>query len=103
MATKLIMLKDQVLVEVDAPSDQVQKISGGIADKVDSNLQKLRPLITKACDPILEGWQELSQKVQIERAEVELGLSFEGEGNLYITKATAGANFKIKLIIRPRV
>lgn len=40
--------------------------------------------------------------MSIEQAEVELGLSFEGEGNLFVTKSTLGANLKIKLILKPK-
>lgn len=40
--------------------------------------------------------------MDIERAEIELGLSFEGEGNLYVTKSSAGANLKVKLSLKPK-
>ena len=34
MPSKLIELDDGILVEIDAPEDQLQQISGGSADKV---------------------------------------------------------------------
>ena len=50
--------------------------------------------------PVSSAWSEISKEVHIEQAEVELGLSFEGEGNIYITKAKAGAKLNIKLTIK---
>ena len=102
MATKLIELEDGTLVEVATPEDQVQQISGGFADKVNSTFDNIRPLLIKTCRPIMAAWDELNQEMHIERAEIELGLSFEGEGNIYVTKATASANLVVKLSLKPK-
>ena len=102
MATKLIELEDKTLVEIEMPGDQIEPIAGGVADKVNSTLKKIRPVLVNTCRPIIEAWRELDQDMNIERAEVELGLSFEGEGNVYITKAKMGANVNIKLILKPQ-
>jgi hypothetical protein len=40
--------------------------------------------------------------MNIEQAEIELGLSFEGEGNLYVTKSKLGANLTVKLVLTPK-
>jgi hypothetical protein len=57
----------------------------------------------KTCKPIINAWKELSEEIYIEKAEVELGLSFEGEGNIYITKSKAGANLTVKIILKPQI
>ena len=102
MATKLIQLEDGTLVEVEVPPDQVQPISGDFAKRVDTTFEKIRPLLIKTCRPIVAAWTELNQETNIEQAEVEIGLSFEAEGNLYITKSKAGANLTVKLILKPK-
>lgn len=102
MSTKLIRLEDGTLVEAQVPDDQAQQISGGFAQRVDASFAHVKPLLLKACKPIAETWQELSQEMNIEQAEVELGIGFEGEGNLYITKAKAEANLTVKLILKPK-
>ncbi|NEP54476.1 MAG: hypothetical protein F6K65_39060 [Moorea sp. SIO3C2] len=102
MATKLIELDDGTLVEVEVPGNQVQAISGGFADKVSSTFDKIRPLLVKTCKPIAQTWKELNKEMDIEKAEVELGFSFEGEGNLYITRSAANANLKVKLVLKPK-
>jgi hypothetical protein len=40
--------------------------------------------------------------VAIETAEVTINFSFEGEGNIYVTKAKAGSNLSVKLILKPK-
>lgn len=102
MATKLIQLDDSTLVEVEVPTDQVQPISSGFADKVDATFEQIRPLLVRTCRPIADAWKELNHEVNIEQAEVEIGLSFEAEGNLYVTKSKAGANLKVKMVFKPK-
>lgn len=102
MATKLIKLEDGTLVEVETPGDQVEQISWRIADEVESTFDNIRPLLIKTCRPIMAAWNELNRDMHIEQAEIELGLSFEGEGNIYITKAKAGANLVVKLQLKPK-
>lgn len=76
MATRLIELEDGVLVEIEIPGDQVEQISGGMADKVDATFHKIRPILINACRPLTAAWNELDQDIHIEKAEIELGLSF---------------------------
>ena len=102
MATKLIELEDGILIEVEATEDEVKPISGGFAQKVDKTVDKIKPVMLKVCRPVIESWKELNKEVSIDEIEVQLGLSFEGEGNLYITKAKAGANISVKFVLKPQ-
>ena len=102
MATKLVELEDGILVEIDVPGEQIEQISGGMAKRVTATIDKIKPILINTCKPITEAWQELNQDVNIEQAEIELGLSFEGEGNIYVTKTKAGANLVVKLVLKPK-
>ncbi|MEO1395412.1 MAG: CU044_2847 family protein [Cyanobacteria bacterium J06634_5] len=103
MGAKLIELTDGILVEVEASDEKAQQISGGFADRVSTNFDRIKPVLIATCKPIVEAWQELNQELNIEQAEIELGLSFEGEGNLYVTKSKLGANVTIKLSLKPKI
>ncbi len=100
--TKLIELDDGIFIEVDASEDEVQQVSSKAAEKVSETLDKVKPILVKACRPVMAAWQEINQEMHIEQAEVELGLSFEAEGNIYVTKARGGANLNIKLVLKPK-
>lgn len=101
MATKLIKLEDGTLVEVEVPEEQAKQIAGSAADRVNTTFDKIKPILVKTCRPIAAAWKELNQEMQIEQAEVEMGFSFEGEGNIYVTKAKASSNLKVKLVLKP--
>ena len=102
MPTKLIELDDGILIEIDAPEDDVQQISGGFVERVNTNIDKIESILTKVTKPISNAWQKIDEEVDIEKATVELGLSFEGEGNLFVTKSTAGANLTVTLELKPK-
>lgn len=103
MSSKLIRLEDGTLVEVEVSDDETSHVSEKDAHDVSSSLDKVKPVLLKACRPIASVWKELNQEMQIDQAEVEIGFSFEGEGNIYITKAKAASNLKVKLILKPKV
>jgi hypothetical protein len=101
VATKLVQLEDGLLVEAEVPEDQAEPISGGAVDRVNAMLDVIEPLLVKACKPITAAWQQLSGEVQIDYAQIALGVNFTGEGSVYIAKATAGANLTVTLILKP--
>jgi hypothetical protein len=100
MPSKLIELEDGILVEVEAETGHSREISGGFAEKVNAALDQVQPIMIKACRPILAMCRELEKDDQVESAEVELGFSFEAEGNIYLAKVKSGANIVVKLRIK---
>ncbi|MEM6501876.1 MAG: CU044_2847 family protein [Cyanobacteria bacterium P01_C01_bin.89] len=102
MATKLIQLEDGMLVEVETEENEAKQISSRAADAVKSSFEKIKPLLKTAIKPIAEVWKDLDQEVEIESAEVTINFSFEGEGNIYVTKAKAGSNLSVKLVVKPK-
>jgi hypothetical protein len=102
MATKLIQLQDGTFVEVEVPGEEYHQISSKLADRVAAALDNIQPAILKVCQPIANTWKDMGDNVVFEQAEIEFGLSFEGEGNLYITRAKTAANLTVKLTIKPR-
>ncbi len=97
MPTSLVKLSDGTLVEVQVPADQVQEISGTLAQKVNAALDSVQTTILDVCRSMATSLDSLAQTVAIDEAEIEFGLSFEAEGNLYITKASSGANLQVKI------
>ena len=102
MATKLIKLGDGTLVEVEAPSDEVQEISGGMAVSVRSKLENIGPELVKTCEPIVNAVTELRDRAEVEDVEVEIGFSFDVEGNIYIAKAQLGATVNVRITLKKK-
>ena len=97
----MIQLDHDILVEAEVSEDQAKPISGGAVDRVNATLDQLGPILINASKPITAAWQQLSDEVDIDSAEIALGVSFTGEGNVYIAKATAGANLTVTLVLKP--
>jgi hypothetical protein len=102
MASKLIKLEDGTLVEVEVAGDEVQQISGGLAEKVDATIDKMKPVLLKTCQPIVAAVKDLCEDVDLEQVEVEVGLSFDIEGNIYVTKAKFGANVLVRMTLKSK-
>lgn len=103
MATKLIRLEDGILVEVEAAPGEAQQISGGSpVTRVESSLDKVLPVLSKICRPLANTWKELNKEMNVEKAEVEIGLSFEAGGDVFIASSKGGATLKVKLILGPK-
>ena len=102
MATKLIQLENGTYIEVEVPEDKAQPISKRHADKVKASFEKIRPILEDLSEPIATAFEKMNSKIKVEQAEIEVGFSFEGEGNVYVTKAKAGATLSVKLVVKPK-
>ncbi len=100
MQVPLIQIDDGFLVEVELDENAAHPISSGVAARVSASLNDIGPILIGACRPVISMWHELNKEMVIDQAKIELGLSFEGEGNVYITKAKAGANIIVKLTLK---
>lgn len=100
MASKLIKLEDGILVEVEVAKDETQQIAGGVAKKVDATLEKIKPVLLKICQPIVASVKNLREDVDLEQVEVEVALSFDLEGNIYVAKTNFGANVLVRMTLK---
>lgn len=100
MGTRLIKLEDGTLVEVEVSGTEVQQIAGSLAEKVDATFSKIKPLLLKVSVPVAAAVKEMRNEIELEQVEIELGLSFESEGNLYITKAKLGSNVLVRMTLK---
>ncbi|MCI5221042.1 MAG: hypothetical protein D3914_18065 [Candidatus Electrothrix sp. LOE2] len=103
MKTQLIQLEDDLLIEVEAPQNQEHQISGGMPEQVDKAIDTIRPILLKACRPMMTVWKELNQDMSIDNVEIEIQLGFSAEGSVFLAKSRGNANLKVKLSISPKV
>jgi hypothetical protein len=97
--TKLLELHDGTIVEVEVrPGDaQVNAVQG-----MSKSLDAIRPVLQGVAESVGAIWQDMNRDLEIETAEIVFGLSFEGEGNIFITRASTTANLTITLKLAPR-
>lgn len=101
MPTKLIELSEGILIEAEVSPDEATQIAGGAASRVESSLDRIEPVLLSVCKPIASVWHTITD-LHVDHVTVEVGLSFEGEGNIFITKAKAGANLTVTLSLTGR-
>ena len=100
MGSRLYKLDDGTLVEVET-QDNARQISVDVAGKIDTTFEKsIKPVLKKTCTSVSQAMKEIREGANLEQVEIELGLSFETEGNLYITKATVGANILVRMTLK---
>ena len=58
--------------------------------------------IKESIKPIVSAYETLNQDVVLEKAEVEIGIGFSAEGNIFIAKGEGSANLKVRLILSPK-
>ena len=104
MAKKFIELENGLVMEVDVPQSEIEMISnsGEMVEKVDKSISAVKELLIKSVEPITEAYKVLNQEVVLEKAEVEIGIGFSAEGNIFIAKGKGTANLKVKLILSPK-
>ena len=102
MASELIKLKDGLLIEIDKSGEEIESISGGNASSVEGSVEKVKEVIQKFLSPIHDTFNELNKEMNIEKAELSIGLGFEASGNIFIAKGTTKTNINIKIIMSPK-
>ncbi|MGK7895225.1 MAG: CU044_2847 family protein [Xenococcus sp. (in: cyanobacteria)] len=102
MATGLIKLEDCILVEVEVPETRQIAGSGGIYRSFQKTLDMIQPVLVSVSNAVTTTWKELNHNVDVEQAEINFGLCFGAEGNVYITKSTIEANLAVKLVLKPK-
>ena len=105
MSKKLIKLESGLMMEVEIPQSEIEMISGGSNDmieKVESSMGTVEQILIQSVDPIVNAYNTLNQEVVLEKAEVEIGIGFSAEGNIFIAKGKGSANLKVKLVLAPK-
>jgi len=105
MGKKLIGLENGLMMEVEASEDEIQMISGGsdeIVTRVERSMGTVEKMLIQSVDPIVNAYNILNQDVILDSAEVEIGIGFSAEGNVFVAKGSANANLNVKLVLKPK-
>lgn len=102
MSHKLIELADGTLVMVEVPEDEARPISGGAADRVSTSFEKIKPLLMNICQPVSKVFRQLNRDMEVDQTEIAIGLSFDGEGRIFVASGETAANLNVKLVLKPK-
>ena len=107
MSKKLIELENGLLMEVEIAEDDdgIQQISGGegeIVNRVEKSMGTVEKMLIQSVQPVVNAYNILNQDIVLEKAEVEIGIGFSAEGNIFVAKGSTNANLKVKLVLKPK-
>jgi hypothetical protein len=71
-------------------------IQAGLEEKIVENFEKMFEAIKPLCESIVKTIESLG-KQKPNQAQVEFGITLNGEGNLYIVKLSGEASIKVTL------
>lgn len=98
----LLELADGTLVEV-----QTERGKGymryGVRSDTEGAFSGITPLLVAISEPVAQAYWNISGQsgVKMRETEIELGLNFEAEGNIYVAKSKQEAAIHIKLVLEP--
>jgi hypothetical protein len=105
MASRYIELKDRVIVEVGSPGEERVEMHSATLERVDSSMKVIGDVVDRIVRPIGDSFRDMQKAlnvpIEVEKAEVEIGLSFSAEGNIFITKAKAEGSLSVKIVFTP--
>jgi len=104
MSKKLIELENGLMLEVEVPQSEIEMISGGgdLVERVEGSMGTVEKMLIQSVEPIVNAYTQLNQEVVLDTAEVEIGIGFSAEGNVFVAKGSANANLKVKLVLKPK-
>jgi hypothetical protein len=105
MATRFLELDDGVIVEIGGPDDAREEMHTSTAERVDTTMEIVGTMLRRILAPIGDAFNGLQQSlavpIELSEAEVEIGLSFSAEGNLFVAKSKAEGTLHVKVSFRP--
>lgn len=104
MSKKLIEMDNGLMMQVDIPQQEIEMISGGgdVVEKVGQSMSAVEKLLIQSVQPIIQAYQILNKEMTLKEAEVEIGIGFSAEGNIFVAKGTGSANLTVKLVLSPK-
>ena len=100
--TKVIPLEGDLSVEVKLDQDALEKLSSDpLASKLGKGMALIRDAIQILAVEAAESARELRHKFDLTELEIEAGLGFQAEGNVFLVKGSGNANLKVKFKIKP--
>ncbi len=97
MDTKLIQLKDGTYVEVQVQDGDKNLNAGG--RKWEKSFEQIEPILERVSNSVAGLFDKVNENIEIEKAEVDINLGFQGQGNVFVAKGKLGANLTVKLFI----
>lgn len=97
--TEIIPLADGIQVEVDvAEGRRAVSTASDIATK---GWNQVEGVLRQITGPFVNVYRDLAKDASISEIAVEVGLSFQAEGGIFVVKARGTANLNVTIKLKP--
>jgi hypothetical protein len=93
----LIRTVEGTLIEINMPSDAPAIFDARLARKVSTPFYAVDEVISRIADSIVNSLRGV--QINASQIEIEFGIAFESEGNVYVTKSRDESNINIKITV----
>lgn len=100
--SKIVSLQDGTLIEIESEQAGLEECSyDSSRKKLKKSLSDIKPFLVNVAGQFRDTLTAIEKNVNVDSMQVQVGLSFEGEGNVYIVKGKAGASLNVTLTLKP--
>ena len=93
----LIRTGEGTLVEINVPSDMPAIFDARLARPVSFSLYSLNKIVGDIYRSVVSSIEDA--QINASQVEIEFGVAFESEGNIYVTKSRDESNINIKITL----
>jgi Trypsin-co-occurring domain 1 len=102
MQSRYIELGDGIIVEVGSPGGAREEMHSASMDRVDSTMEMVGNITEKIVRTIGESFQNMNSAldvpIEVQKAELAIGLSFSAEGSIFVAKTKAEGSIDVKIV-----
>jgi Trypsin-co-occurring domain 1 len=95
----IVRFADGVLVEITRNPTPAEPVAGKAVERANQAFQAAAEVLATALKAIVSPVQRAVRDSGAKEAELEFGVAFTVEGNIYVTKVTGEGNITIKVTI----
>jgi hypothetical protein len=104
MATKFLELGDGIFVEIAAPEELREEMHTSTAERVSTTMRSVASMVKDVVRPLADSftnlYEALDVPIAVDAAEVELGVSFSAEGQIFVAKTKGEGTLKLKVVFK---
>jgi hypothetical protein len=93
----LIRFADGIMVEVAAPPNRAEPVSGKAAERVAQAFQSAAEVVSGVLKAVVGSTSRAVREAGAVEAEIEFGVGFSIEGSIYVAKLASDGNISVKV------
>jgi Trypsin-co-occurring domain 1 len=95
----IVRFADGVMVEISRNPTPAEPVAGKAVERANQAFQAAAEILASALKAVVSPVQRAVRESGAKEAELEFGVAFTVEGNIYVTKVTGEGNITVKVTV----